>query len=839
MGKDFRDRQEFIDAQSSEKITLVQVEATKRLIDWTHLGSTDWMRVVPYYVVALKIDDTEIPFVYDPKTGELTIDSPSDPGLFDAVVTYRFFFSDAPVTASHDMTDAGTHVHYEGRISKAPGYNHKIGYEQKLTSIIGTGIVSLENNDGGLDEVFDTVFFENQKVFVYSWNRDINFSEAQIIYRGRVTNKKYTSTNVEFRVKDTLFDLNQTISLDAYTDSDNVNDSVKGRYKRRIYGRVDGLKLQSVDQIGEGYTITGTVSADTTAKTLTGSGTAFLSDVSPEDKITVGTQEFTIESVESNTSLTLDNEPRFAFTDQELILSPDIPTNVKNREYFVAGHACARLTKQVVNVIQLNRVELTDTVGLSSGDFIEFIDTGERVEIKNTAPGNIIVLVQNIITEPGVGTDVTRQPIQRVYIEENLVPEEKYAISTVSGETKITFTSDVEFSVARLTSLAFDATFTNGSRTITYAGDKDIRDIISPRDFIRPNNIAYTNFYEVLDVQESEITIRVPFIDPTITDAVDGVLPDYLADNTIVSSDILGKTVDGLPDGDWLQTGSDVVLDIINELGIAEIDTQSFVDADNDNKALISMALPLSPTGSLPTAKSIVDIINKSVVGSLTLNRDLELKYNIFLPVIDPNIETIRDEDVINWSITTTNNDQIRNMIVRYRHKDVDRFTQESGTSAVDYESLFVKRYIGTNATAELDIYIYDQNRAQTRAHREVYYRSLGRADLKITTDLRLERFEIGDQIEVDFDRLYKRFGDLQTRKKICVVVGKKVTGQRIELELTDLGNIFNRSSIITPNDAADYNVADTDEKLRYGYITDNRGITDDNEDTANLHLIS
>ena len=110
---------------------------------------------------------------------------------------------------------------------------------------------------------------------------------------------------------------------------------------------------------------------------------------------------------------------------------------------------------------------------------------------------------------------------------------------------------------------------------------------------------------------------------------------------------------------------------------------------------------------------------------------------------------------------------------------------------------------------------------------------------MRVTTDLRFENVEIGDQVVLNFQRMYKRLGDSTSRKKVAVVIGKQTTGDRVIMELTDLGNIYNRSSIITPNTAPDYSAANEDEKLNYGYITDAQGIVDNDEDTSNVHLIS
>ncbi len=189
-GAYIKDRTDFINRQSSQKNTLVQVEATHRLINWNLISGGMYSRVVERFPVKLANCDVLLTQVdsmgavvpgtwyYNPKSGEVFVNllDDSDPGLIDCVVTYRLFYSDVTLTASYDLSDSGTHVLYEGRISSAPGYNHKIGYEQNLTSIVGQGRLQLHNQDGELDDIFDRFYFENQVVKVFSWNPELNFS---------------------------------------------------------------------------------------------------------------------------------------------------------------------------------------------------------------------------------------------------------------------------------------------------------------------------------------------------------------------------------------------------------------------------------------------------------------------------------------------------------------------------------------------------------------------------------------------------------------------------------------------------------------------------------------
>lgn len=853
----FDSREDFIKAQSSEKITMVHINARTRVYEWTiHAGSV-YKKTVPHFVVGLKQDQSDLTevadigsvvegtFFYDSDTGILYshFTGSVDPTTIQAIVTYRFFYASGPVSASWDLTNTGKHVRYDGRILSTPGYKHRVGIDQSLTAIVGSGTLKLENGDGGLDSIFDTLFFENREVTIYSWNRDLEFEDARVIYRGRVTNKKFSSNSVSFLVKDTLYDLEQALQLTPYDDTDDVNDNIKGRYKRRIYGRVDGLKLQSVDQIGTGYAITGTVTSAIASTTLTGTGTLFLAETSPGDTITIGTQEFGIEAVVSDTELTLDDEPAFSFTDEVAILTPEIPTTSKNRIFFVSGHACSNLTYTIINILQLNRIELSDTTGLRAGDFIEFA-TGERKEIKNVAPGNIIVLQSNLVTVPAISSDVIRQPVQRLFNEASTINADNFTISNLGAPTNectVTLNDQVEFDLAKAIPLGVNMTFTNGSRVLTTADDVDLRENLSPRDWIRPADLSYTTYYEILSVDEQQIEIRTVFSEPTITDTVTVKLPDYIGDDAIISAEVIGKTEDGEPSGTWIETAPQAVKDILLDIGVPAnlINDTSFTNALTDAAQTISIAFPLSVSGGAVTGKKSIDLLNKSVGGTLTLDNELKLQYRVLQSDVPDDPVRVYDEDLVSWSIETTNGKNFKDAVVKYRHKDVDRVSLSTGNLVQTFSSEFVRDYIETSMLKEFDAYLFNDEDAITFAQRQTYFNRLSRAKIVLKTDLRFEDVEIGDIMQLEMDRLYDRLGGDGSNEKLAVVVGKTVTGDKVELELSDLGNIFNSSSVITPNTTNEFASATTDEKLKYGFITDSQGIVEADESTANIHLIS
>lgn len=851
----FKNRQDFIQAASSEKITLATVNARTRLYTFAGPVLDIYSEVVPYFVAGLKQNETDLTavaniaaivpgtFYYDIEESTLycrLIDDAA-PTEVELIATYKLFFSDKGIALPHDLADVSKDVFWDGRIVSSPGYKHRIGIDQALTSLVGEGTLHLRNLDGGLDNVFDKLIFENQDVVIYSYSPTLKPSESRVIYRGKVTNKTFDGDDVRFKIKDQIFSLLDAPGLTQYTAADGVAPNVQGQFKRRVYGRVDGLRCQSTDQIGEGFELTGTVNARANEVLLNGVGTAFLSEVSQGDKITVGFQEFEVEEVLTDDALTLTDETQYGFSGQPAFVLPARGVPFKNRDFLAAGHVCAQVTHTVVAVPQFNRFQIDDTSGFFPGDFIEFLDTNERLEIQDVAPGNIIVLQQNMLQKPAVGTEVVRQPIQEVYIGNRRVNANDYTIQNVAGLCGFSLTEVAEFNLAASKNSIFDGTFTNGTNEVLISvSEVALDEVFKPGDWVKPDGLTYTNFYKVVNVKQNVLVLENVFSDPSITDVIEYKSPDYIEDDTVVSVNILGKTANGQANGTWITNAAQVERDLLEDIGITSYNTASFTEGEEDSPQLISLAIPESfGSKSLPTVKDLIDKVNKSVHSSLTLDNNLLLKFKTLNVVTGESIPTIRDYDVIDWKINTTNGKTFKTVFTKYRFSDVELGTLEAGNKALNFESEFVKRYIGTNKIDELELYLYEDVDAKIATHRHAYYNRLSMATLTLETDLRLENIELGEIVIVDFYRLYKRFGSDSHRKKIMLVVGKTLTGDKTELVLSDLGNTFNTSSYITSNDAPDWVAATDDQKLIYGYITDGQGIVNDEEQTAGTHLIS
>lgn len=867
---------------TSEKITLATVEAKQRLFTF-NLADSVYSRTLPNLVVALAADDTNLTkvdtplvnpgeFHYDITSGTLyfRLEDDADPVNFEIIATYQLRFSSKSLTlpapgVSGAIPNIGDDVFWDGRVKDSPGYKHKIGIDQALTSLVGEGTLKLQNNDAGLDSVFDRLIFENQRVVIYSWLQGLDPADARIIYRGRVTNKTFTTNEVTFTVKDQTFSLLDSPPLRAYQSGDeylgsvytNIAEANRGQILRRVYGRVDGLRCQGVEMIGNGIPLqsVGSMALESNIITINNEATSLSSIVSPfasevvleGDTVILGGQEFTVESTDfsgpfGSFRIITDQPTDFPFTALPMLIRParGLSYPFIGRRFVATGHRCTQVLAQVIEIKQLNRVTVSDTAGLFPGDFVDFASIPQRVQIERVAPGNVLVLRQNLQARPPLGSFISREPIQDIFINGKRVRFEDYTIVNATDSCGFQFTADAELNITRAKRSSFNFTFTNGSRNVTASiGDVPLSDILQPGDYIRPDEDGYTTRYQIRGVGENSLTLVNPFGDTTITERALYWQPDFINDETVVSCNILGKSLDPATGAGWISTAAAAQLDLLQEQNLVDLNVASFTEASLQAPPIVSMAIPEDFTSkSIPTIKDITDRLNRTVQQSLTLDNNLLVKCQALYAKTGTNLVEISDKDVIQWGVKTTNGKTFRNVLARFSFKDYDVTTQDKGNDFYSVNSRFVDRYIKTNKASEIDLYLYNPEDAETWAQRYLYYNRLGFTTLTITTDLRLENLEIGDSVIADFARLYVRYGSEDFKKKVMLVVGKTVTGERVQLELSDLGNTFNASAFITENDAPDYATSTNQDRLVQGYITESNGIVDDNENSANTNLI-
>ena len=109
-------------------------------------------------------------------------------------------------------------------------------------------------------------------------------------------------------------------------------------------------------------------------------------------------------------------------------------------------------------------------------------------------------------------------------------------------------------------------------------------------------------------------------------------------------------------------------------------------------------------------------------------------------------------------------------------------------------------------------------------------------AKLQIKTKLQAISLEVGSILDLSHRKLYERFGTSSTRK-LGLVESVKKSGTNVELTIVDISNTFNRVGSIT-DITTTWENTDEDGRIYGGFITDQYGLIDNDEDSFGINLI-
>ena len=865
---------EFQEAVSSEKLLIAFIYPRQSITTWTSIGSNVWTKSVDHVVDNLYQGSTVItkqtsssvdasnPFFYDITSNTCyyytTSTLPDDDNL---IAEYKLFFSNAPINLSWDLGDTSEEVEYQPRLIKGVGFKSEIGSDQKGISVTGSGNIVLQNNDGHFDSLFDAMIWENKKVEIYSYNRNLAPSLAKIQYKGSIVNKSFNSDKVTFKIQDAIFKLDTKIDMELFDETDGVNESFYGDAKRTIYGKVDGLLCRSIDQVGEGYTLTGTVSGTGASTTVTGSGTSFLTELAQNDEVIINLEEYTVQKVNSDTEFIISDSSGLVSTvsGESITSIPSISNPEFNRDFFVANHAVSQSNTTISSMVQLNRIIVADIEGFEVNDLIK-VD-GDSFTIFAIS-GNQIQLNINATSLYSTVSPVIKEPITKIYIDGKQIDIDDLSSITNVTDCSFTLNNKAEFRVTP-NILEDDAnyTFTAGSRTVVYSGSKELSNVLQERDWIKAEGEADSTYLRIVDIVGTDIRCSETWTGSTASSKkILKRQPSYISDDSPVSITATGKTKDGTSTGILIRTGADVVEDILTGLGLSlDINAASFTEASTDNNMRMSIALPYSISGSAPTARDIINDINQSIFGSLSLTQDLKLSYFINTPERTEAITEINDDDIIKWKFKGKETPSYKRIVGNYKFLDFNN-NKEEGNSLIDYTSSHVSDYDISNKIIERDFRVYNEGDATELSQRYIFNNEQTLMELDIEADLRLSDIEIGDRIVVNFARFTNQpaIGD---SKRVYLVIGIKKDFNKIDLKLSDLGNLFNRSAVIADNSIRDYQTLKTlintgnldnateqekedariaSDELRFsGYITDDNGLITGDDSSKQTNLIN
>jgi len=619
--------------------------------------------------------------------------------------------------------------------------------------------------------------------------------------------------------------LRQPVALSLFTDADGiVSKDAKNHFKRILYGQTNGVLLQSLDQVLGGFVVDGTVSGSIGSQTITGIGTTFLKDCTPDDNIEIVTQfetlDFKINKVISDTEIEISEELETQIVNQTLTLKPKTPYRFKNRKFFIADHKLRDPVATVVESVQLNRLRVDQIDDFFVNDIVSI--NGESVRIKRIS-GDTIILFQNLDNLPNIGDQLTKSPMRDLYFNgTSFLIDRDYSISNLAQAT-LTLDEKAEFNITNPKKVnGTNVTFQNGSRIVIGIGTNFVEDF-SARDWIRSDDINHTDWYEILEIEnETTLILRTQYDGANIiaTNTLKKNIA-YIIDDSQVVCDCIGKETSS---GKWIKTASDAVLDLLEMAGFENIDLDRFDESRQIADYVISMKLPLNYDDTeAPIIREVISLINKSVFGSLVSRSDFKISFDVLTPDRPQDLDELGDDDLIgqsSFSVQTTS-EIYRKIQANYAHFDADRFTGEAGAVVTEYTNSFVDNLIGSKNEKVVDLYLYNPSEATTIAERYALIYSLTQSVVKVTSKLNLALKNINDKIWLSLDRLYSRLGSSADRKKIGIISKIQRDGETTTVEFSDLANQFNRVATVTPDDASDFAIAQENEKIKNGYIVD------------------
>lgn len=839
---------EEIKKSSYERIVLAHMYPRERIVaDWDGTNAPVYSLSVDRYVnsvVGLTAGATSTPnageYYFEESTKTLYVrhSSDEDPASIYTVLEYKLFFSSKPVILPQDLSN-GIDVEYEGRIKSESRSAEKIDNDDLSgIALSATSNISFYNNDNFFDDIYEKLWWEQTETEIYLYFPNTPPSEAKILFRGFIQEKTY-GDNVSFKLKNFVEKLRDEVPLSLYSSSDgDISDDVLGTPKRRVYGRVNGLKLQSLDQQLDGFSLSGTYSK-TATRTITATGGDLLNELSPGDKVffindLLEEVEYSVETVAATTfDITEDIEE--IVESESLKVRPEIPSRYRNRSYLVADHLLRAPSTTVSTVTQSNRFTVADTTDLEADDII-FVNN-ERVQIRRIVDSEIITntALQQALSG---GETVTKAPVQSVFIgNKEAVLTRDYTISNTTSPAKIVLENDAEVNIARPISLSGTLTFTNSSRTVTGTSTSFTTEIRT-RDWIKLDGTAV--YYEVLQVaSDTSLELRSAYADVTDTTTATKKRPDYITDDSVITANCLGKTEDGTSTGDWIKTASQVVRDLLKEAGLeSQLNTTSFDDSEIETPYLPSIALPVDVGGSRPAVRDVVDLVNKSVFGSLYADSDHKITYSVLSPNKENVTIILRDHDVKGRkTIRSSGKNVTRRIVANYQHFDADINTGQEGSKTIEVINSEVDNISDIKREEVFDIYLYRDKDAGIMSRRISLLKESSNTVITFPGTHELFLSSLNTPIYMEFSDLPERLGGTD-KNKIAFISSIKKGDEGIDFELSDLSNIYSKGSVIAEDTASDYSAASAFEKAKYGYITDANGIVEDSQDTYRMNLI-
>jgi hypothetical protein len=844
---------EFQAQTSSEKITFAFLYACRRLMGWElHSGSI--YKVTGLNLIVEAIEDsgtayeavgsigavTASKYYYDLENETLylrTTGSDNPNGRF-IVLRQKLCFANVPLTLPHDLSTV-EEVFFEPLIKTTSQFGVAIDViSQQSEAIEGSGSLTLHNDFEFWRENFDRLVFDNQDCLIYSYNRELDSpSDAKLIFKGKVERKSYSDKQIVLTLKDQFSQLRDQIPLATLEElGERTGSDLANAKQRLVLGRVFGHRPTNLDQVLEGYPLTGTISVAFSGTTVTGSGTAFLSELAPDDEIVINDERYTVATVSSNTSLTITDEYADAAGASAVsaLILPTRPKRYMNREWLVAGHALRQPATTVISGSTITRLYVDDTTDIYPGDelYVGTLGSGEVVRVEDIIGSNQVKLATSLAVIPPDGTEVLRPAVQNVRINDvRLVYYQDYTFN--ASTARLTLRDTAEANSGPIRQMSTSLTFTNGSRTVT---GTDLQGSILPG--YRVGVVGNASFFEVLSVEsETQLTLTsAATFSATATGRYQALIFDPSSD--VLTLDVLGKTEEGTTGGTLLKTAPAIVKSLLTDAGLSDfVDESSFSAAEELIYQHIGIVVPTTynDTNAL-TFREVINRVNKSVFGALVQNNVFQFSYEFLSPSKPTSAAYFSEADVLNIEFSSTAENMVKTVMIKYQPREYD-YVAKAATFSTHQKTSDISNYIlKTGRERTIDTVLVSSGDGLVQASRWAFVLESSAGRVVFTTKLQGISVEVGDVIEVEHRKIFRRFGGAGNRRLMFVESVKK-SGSVVEVEATDLSNTFNRVASINTLSTT-YADSSENDRMYGGFITDQYGLIDNDSETSGTNLI-
>ena len=893
---------QFKDASASEKTALCILEAAKRLVGWTvYSGSIYQIAFSESNVITSVEDDavalTSVSEVASVTAGKYYFDKDNDllyvrlsdsshPDDSFIGVVFRYFFSNNGVKAPHDLS-TGFDVYWMPLLTTLSDFRLEVDNRdtQLGLAIEGGGTIRFINDQAFWSPRYDKVFFDNQRVFIYSWERTLPITQAQILFRGRIQQKTYSIETVSFQAKDVLNELRDVFDLDAvgeftYThgylntgqpEPARVSDNQAEAKQRLIYGKAYGVVAMNIDQVlpdtparrtsfltGYRRQNDGTFDVTNGSKNVQANGTFRTADIMPGDQLLFSNDLTKLYTVEYYTTLfdmvLSENFEGATSTTVTARIFPQRQRRLHNRHFLVAGHPLSSANTVVQQVIDGSHFYVNDASEFLVGDNIVVTVEGDDYDriIEAITDTNLITTTVLISPTPNVGDAVIRPGVQKVYLDSQLLIQgQDYTVDNTNALISLTSTNpdsvtgigSPEFNHTKVQTFSGRVTFTNGTFGVTKSATPHTTGETTafttqfrPGDYIQQPNGLWREVWYVID----DDTLVLAGLATQTADSENGLMKyvDYYQEgqNKIIC-DVRGTTSDGTVSGTWLRRAPEIVENILTTNGLTDIDETSFDESNEQVPFDVGLVLPAGVGDKKsPTIRDALSQLSRSVFGTLLQNSDLDLAYSV-IAADKVDLETFDRSDIVDFAINSDSSKLIKDAVVVYDKRELDFETLSTSDKIVTKTSEIGQYLLKLAREFRVNTNLVDSTAATIMAGRWAFLLELATSKLNTQMKLQGSQLSVGDAVQVNHPKLYERFGsDIKRRLGAVSLITRGATKSTMTID--DLSNAFSRVATIAVATAPDYVDANDAEKVVSGYITASNGLLDSDPSTHGLNVI-